>query len=208
MYSWVFRINIRVPGPLNVLTSKPSQPNKSICKLSTGGANIISVVGDRVVDGIRLGGYVVDETVGDFVVPSLVGCDDRVGNGVGDPLDEEEGGLEFVGAPVCSAVVDRGVGGNVGRLVFRAFVGQRLIVGAHVGRFVLGAFVGKSEIVGDHVGRFDKNAAGSTVGPSLEPCGLIVEEPVVVGFSLTVGEKLGRFFGDGSNDADGNGLGS
>jgi hypothetical protein len=145
-------------------------------------------VGNWLIDGLGLGGEVVGERVGDFVVSSSVGFDDTVGLEEGDPLGGKVGDLDFVGSSVGMAVVGccvgladvgetvgaavgltlkdgisvaRGVGANVGRLVFGALVGQREIVGAHVGRFVVGAFVGQRDIVGDQVGRLVRNSTGA-----------------------------------------------
>lgn len=64
-------------------------------------------MGNWLIDGVAVGGNVVGERVGDFVLSSSVGFDDKVGLEEGDPLGEELGGLEIVGFSVGMAVIGR-----------------------------------------------------------------------------------------------------
>lgn len=64
-------------------------------------------MGNWLIDGVAVGGYVVGVRVGDFVLSSSVGFDDMVGFEEGDPIGEEVGGLEIVGSSVGMAVVGR-----------------------------------------------------------------------------------------------------
>lgn len=66
----------------------------------TRGATTTSVVGIWLMVGFGLGGDTVGERVGDFVIPSRVGRDDKVGLEEGNTLGEKVGGLEIVGVPV------------------------------------------------------------------------------------------------------------
>jgi len=91
----VLRVKMTYPGP-----SKTSKPNKSICRFFTFGGNNLSVVGNGLIDATGLGGFVVGATLGDFVVSSLVGFDDKIGLDEADALGENVEGREIVGSSV------------------------------------------------------------------------------------------------------------